>query len=247
MKYLEIKAEGFLSNFIKCFWEFQNGNEIFEYTILPDGYFDLIVEFKKNELKSIFLTGVWTKPVNIKTPANTTLFGIRCKLLAAEYLFKHTIKSILNTSIPLPIYFWEIDKLNPNNFEQFVDVLSNHINLSIKHLKEIDSRKINLFRLIYQNKIYNVSQLSEKVFWSSRQINRHFNRQFGFPLKTFINIVRCNSTYNDIAKGDVFPSEEYFDQAHYIKEMKKYTGLTPKELSKNKNDRFLQLAKRREK
>ena len=38
------------------------------------------------------------------------------------------------------------------------------------------------------------------------------------------------------------PQTDYFDQAHFIKEIKKYTGTTPKELHKNKNDRFLQLS-----
>jgi AraC-like DNA-binding protein len=38
------------------------------------------------------------------------------------------------------------------------------------------------------------------------------------------------------------PQEDYFDQAHFIKEIKKYTGTTPKELHKNENVRFLQLS-----
>lgn len=37
----------------------------------------------------------------------------------------------------------------------------------------------------------------------------------------------------------------YFDQAHFIKEIKKYTEKTPRELSKNENVRFLQLATKR--
>jgi AraC-like DNA-binding protein len=61
-------------------------------------------------------------------------------------------------------------------------------------------------------------------------------------LKSFLNIVRCNSSYKDISKGNLFPSENYFDQAHFIKEIKRYTGTTPSKLFKNENVRFLQLA-----
>jgi len=241
MKYREIKTDGFLNNFVKCFWEYDNQQTEIEYTILPDGYFDLIVEFENGSLKNILLTGVWTKPVNIKIKKGAKLFALRCKLLSAEYLFKHEIKSLLNTSAVLPLNFWELNKLNFNNFEKAVSILSNQINLSLKHLNKIDNRKIELFNLIYLEDNYNVNELSEKIIWSSRQINRYFNGQYGFPLKTFLSIVRCYAAYSDIAKCELLPAKEYFDQSHFIKQVKKYTGATPRELSKNKNDRFLQL------
>ncbi|MGL5890192.1 MAG: AraC family transcriptional regulator, partial [Bacteroidia bacterium] len=69
----------------------------------------------------------------------------------------------------------------------------------------------------------------------------YFNSRFGFPLKEFLKIVRCNASYKDIAGGNLSPQKNFFDQAHFIKELKKYTGKTPKELYKNENGRFLQL------
>ena len=111
-----------------------------------------------------------------------------------------------------------------------------------KDFKEIDKRKSNLFELVYQDKITTVSELSEEIHWSSRQINRYFNSQFGFPLKEFLKIVRCNASYDHVSKGQLSPQEDYFDQSHFIKDIKTYTGTTPKKLYKNKNDRFLQLS-----
>ena len=46
MKYREIKPIGFLTNFIQSFWEYETFSTDFEHTIIPDGYFDLIVEFE---------------------------------------------------------------------------------------------------------------------------------------------------------------------------------------------------------
>lgn len=241
MKYQEIKPEGFLSNFIKCFWEYQNTENDIAHTILPDGYFDLIVKIEGDSVKNIMLTGVWTKPVNVVIKKETKLFAIRFKLISAEYIFKQEIKSIIDNAVFLPENFWDLNTFSFDSFEQAVYKLSSRISLSLKHLKEIDERKIKLFELIYQSKISNVQQLSGKIFWSSRQINRYFNKQYGFPLKTFLSIVRCRSRFADIAKGEYFTAEEYFDQAHFIREVKKYTGATPGELSKNENDRFLQL------
>ena len=241
MKYREIKIDGYLSNFIKCFWEYEN-NEKVEHCILPDGYFYLIAEYEYGILTKLKLTGVWTKPVTVSLPPSTKIFAIRFKLISAEYLFQQEIKSILDKTQLLPTNFLGIDTIKNDSLEQFVSTLSNQINHSIKHLKKIDERKINLFRHIYEGKNYSVNQLSKIIFWNSRQMNRYFDKQFGFPLKTFLNIVRCNDTYHDIANGKLYSTTKYTDQAHYIKEIKKYTGTTPTKLAENKNDRFLQLS-----
>lgn len=243
MKYREIEPNGFLNNFVKCFWYYETTNTEVQHTILPDGYFDLIAEFENKILITIKLTGIWTKPKDILISKNTKFFAIRFKLLAIEYIFQKEIKSILDATVNLPFSFWSIDKYNPDEFENFVSDTTNNLDASLKHLNQIDSRKLKLFELVYQQRAKTVAEISSKVFWSSRQINRYFQTQFGITLKEFINIVRCNATYEEISKGNLNPNSNYFDQAHFIKEIKKYTGATPKELNKNKNDRFLQLSK----
>jgi len=242
MDYQEIQATGFLSNFIKCFWKYEHTQDDTEHTILPDACFDLIVDFKNGILQDISLTGVWAKPINVTVTKGTTFFAIRFKIIAAEYIFKREIKSILNTMVSLPSDFWNLNTISCNEFEKFINTLSRQMALSLKHLKVIDDRKLKLFNLIYNKGYYNVKNISENVHWSSRQINRYFDQQYGFPLKTLLNIVRCNTSYKNIAQGKLYATKEYTDQAHFIKEIKKYTENTPSQLSKNKNDRFLQLS-----
>ncbi len=241
MEHIEIPPNGFLQNFIQCFWSHKTTDKPILHTILPDGYFDLIAEFEDGILTIVKLTGIWTKPQNIDIPENKTFFAIRFKLLAAEYIFQREIKSILDTSQELPFHFWNIDRCKSNEFEKFVNNTTTHIENSIKHLNEIDSRKLKLFDFVYSRQIKTVAELAEKVSWSSRQINRYFNTQFGFSLKEFLKIVRFKSYYKQLSEGILSPEDDYFDQAHFIKEVRKYAGVTPKELHKNENDRFLQL------
>lgn len=242
MKHRNIKIDGFLSNFINCFWEQDNIQKEVEFTILPDGYFDLIFEIKNNEILNISLTGIWTNQINVRIKENTKLIGIQFKLIASEYIFKESIKHILNSETVLPTDFWGAKNLPFDNLEKITDSLTKTIHYGLKNLKEIDNRKFKLFNTLYRQKgNISVKELSETVSWSSRQINRYFNQQFGFSLKTFLNILKCKSSYRDIAKGKLSPTQDYYDQAHYIKEVKRYTGNTPKELYKNENDRFLQL------
>jgi AraC-like DNA-binding protein len=247
MSYKEIKPTGILSNFVQSFWYYETAEKAVSHTILPDGYFDLIAEFDSHKITRVKLTGMWTTPKDIQIPENTTFFAIRFKLLALEYFFKTEIKSILNTALNLPLSFWNIDSFTYDEFEKFVTVVSENLNSELSRLNEIDNRKLKLFEFVYQHQIKTVSEISTQIFWSSRQINRYFNSRFGIPLKEFLKIVRCNAAYHEISNGNLKPQNDFFDQAHFIKEIKKYSHTTPTELHKNKNDRFLQLSTRKEK
>ncbi len=108
---------------------------------------------------------------------------------------------------------------------------------------DIDERKRKLFALIYAtNGSISVSEVAERICWESRQINRYFRRQFGLSLKAYCNILRFRSSLDHIAQGKLFPQEHFFDQTHFIKEVKKFSGVVPKELLKNENDRFILLS-----
>lgn len=242
MDYNEIHTTGLLNAFVKYFWRYKHSGEDTEYTILPDASFDLVVDFENNELENIYLTGIWTKPFKLTVTRGATLLAVRFKIIAAEYLFNREIKSLLNGMTILTKDFWNIHMAKSTEFEQFSSDLSERMIDILNKRKKIDNRKLKLFNLIYSEKFQSVKELSEKTGWSNRQINRYFNQYFGFPLKPFLNMVRCNAAYSNIAAGKLYPEKEYTDQAHYIKEIKKYTDSTPSQLYKNENDRFLQLS-----
>jgi len=241
MKYEEVKTEGYLSNFIKCFWTSETSSQNIEHTILPNGYFDLIVEIKNGKMDIIKLTGIWIIPIDIKTASNTKIFAVRFKPLATELLENINLKALLNSFTLVQNTVLNLDTLSFDSFAKFSRHIERHFENQIEQSRTICPRKISLFQQIFKKETFKVQELSEKSFWTSRQINRYFNSEYGISLKTYLNIVRCNSTYKNIVRKEPYHQNEYFDQAHYIKETKKYTGVAPKELNRNKNDRFLQL------
>ena len=242
MNYQEKNTKGFISNFIKSFWEFKTLEKECNYEILPDGFFDLIFEIKNEQITKVSLTGVWTRQIQISIPKNTKMIGVRFKLISAEYIFNQSIKKLKNTRTELPLTFLGCENFAFQGFEKFTDSLTEKLQYGLKNLKETDNRKFELFKILYQrNGEISVKELSERIFWSSRQINRYFNSRFGFPLKTFCNILKCHFSLKHIAKGELFPENDYYDQAHFIKQVKQITGSTPTNLYLNKNDRFLQL------
>ena len=242
MNYQEKHTKGFISNFVKSFWEFETDGKECNYEILPDGFFDLIFEIQNGQLSKVSLTGVWTKQIQISIPTDTKMFGVRFKLISADYLFKKSIKELKNTKTEFPSTFLGSENFNFDNFEEVIDSITKELQYGLINLKKIDNRKFELFKILYEQKgEVSVKELSEKICWSSRQINRYFNSRFGFSLKTFCNILKCHSSLKHIANGKFFPENDYYDQAHFIKQVKQFTGTTPTSLHLNENDRFLQL------
>lgn len=115
----------------------------------------------------------------------------------------------------------------------------------IRNGKAFDERKQKLFKLLFQtNGSLTIQEIANQIFWTSRQINRYFNATFGLSLKSYCNILKCKQSFDDIKKGKLFPEKNYTDQPHFIREIKKHTGTTPKILAKNENDRFIQFSTR---
>ncbi len=232
-----------LACFVDSFWCLRNETGVKKETIgLPDGRVDLFLFKSAIDEFRIILLGLGTQPHEEATiPVDGQLFCISFKLLAVEYLLRENIVDIINSGKFLVQDFWGFSEQDLVSFDQFVDKAVNKIKSLIPN--DIDERKRKLFDLIYKsNGTIPIAELSEKVFWNSRQINRYFNQRFGLSLKTYCNILRFRSSLDHIVKGKLSPGEHFFDQTHFIKEIKRFSGVVPKELLKNKNDRFILLS-----
>ncbi len=240
IQYKIIEAEESISDFVERFWMLSNHSESEkEIVVIPDGRIDIFFTYSDTESFNVSLMGLENEPTQTMFPAKTVIFAVNLKLLAIEYLLNTSISNILNEMQHLPADFWGITQKDLNDFDSLCIKLTNKIKTLIP--KEVDDRKRKLFDLIYSsNGSLSVTELSEKVVWSSRQINRYFNQMFGLSLKTYCNILRFRASVQHIKEGILFPEQNFTDQAHFIKEVKKLSGVTPKELFKNKNDRFLQ-------
>jgi len=231
-----------LSDFVESFWMLHNPSDSEkEIVVLPDGRVDLIFSQSDTEPFRIILSGIETYPDKAILPAKSMMFAVSFKLPAIEYILKSNISSLLNYAAFLPVDFWNINATDLNDFHLFCKKISEKIRSLVP--VDIDKRKIKLFDLIYSSKgSLTVKEFSEKVFWNSRQINRYFNQQFGLSLKAYCNILRFRASLDHLAQGKLYPELKFADQSHFIKEIKKFSGVVPKELVKNKNDRFIQFS-----
>ncbi len=241
-EYKFIKPDKSLAGFVESFWLLQNHSDSDkEIVVLPDGRIDLIFTQSATEPFQITLLGIGTHHDQAIFTRKTTMFAVSFKLLAAEYILQNTVSNLLDTAPNLSADFWNFNATDLNSFELFCEKATQKVQSLLP--KELDDRKQKLFDLIYSsNGELTVNKLSQKVFWSSRQINRYFNQQFGLSLKAYCNILRFRASFQHIKEGKLLPQQNFADQSHFIKEIKKLSGVSPKELNRNQNDRFIQFS-----
>jgi len=113
MIYKEFQPDKLLTDFVKNYWWFDNStNQQLDFTILPDGCFDLIVSFGSYTQDEISLTGLWSKQVEVSIEPNRQLFGIRFKLLAVDYILQQNISSFSDSEQVKENDFWQLDKIS---------------------------------------------------------------------------------------------------------------------------------------
>nr|WP_262895832.1 helix-turn-helix transcriptional regulator [Aureivirga marina] len=80
-----------------------------------------------------------------------------------------------------------------------------------------------------------VNELSKQVNSNRRMLARKFSSDVGLSPKQLSKIVRLQNSLKSLLQKEktsltnLAYENEYFDQAHFIKDFKEFTGITPKE------------------
>ncbi len=241
--YNEIYPSKELDDFVSLYFEACNLSDIPEkITICPDGYFKLIIQILDGKIISYFLTGLWINEVEIVIPPKVTTYGIKFKIIAPEYILKREIKSVLNSVEQLNSSYFGIKDLKLTSFNDIVTQLEKILYEKLPSKNQILGNRLRLSQFLYGNyEDIQANEVARQIYWSHRQINRYLNKYTGITLKKYLNIQKCYRSYLHIREGEFFPEKGFFDQAHFIREVKKHTGHTPKILFQKQNDQFIQL------
>ena len=238
--YVARKPDGQLSDFIESFWMLSNNtDEDKPIVLVPDGRIDLAFSFTKPY--ELTLLGLESHPSQTVLTAREVIFAISFKLLALEYLFDKKFHILIDTAYSLPAAYFGVALEELSDFNQFCDQFTTKLTLVFD--RKIDVRKKKLVELLYASKgAITIKELAGQVNWSARQINRYFNQQFGLSVKSYCTILRFRASFEQIKEGKFYPEQDFADQAHFIKDVKRFSGVTPKELNRNIDDRFIQFS-----
>ncbi|WP_375437325.1 helix-turn-helix domain-containing protein [uncultured Hymenobacter sp.] len=242
IEYQTLAPPAVLAEFVESFWRLVNHSDSGQpVVIVPDGRVDVFFAYSATEPYHVLLLGLDTQPSAQVLPPHTHIFAISWTLLGADYLLPVRLADLPQHAGYLPLDYLGINAADLSDFAGCCAKASAQLQQLIP--AEIDRRKRKLFNLLYAtNGTLTVEAYAEAAAWSSRQINRYFQQEFGLSLKAYCTILRFRAALPGLKAGKLFPEEHFADQAHFIREVKKYAGVVPKELARNQNDRFIQFS-----
>ena len=159
-------------------------------------------------------------------------------------MFNFNVKESLNDSQSIALKDFGLNsQILLDSLNGFPEFLMNYLDeqfLKFLPQNKSDIRLKKCFELIdYSVGNITVNEISKTIGLSSRQLHRLVNNMIGIGIKDYSKIVRFKKSLRDVKnnKTDYF---HYYDQSHYIKEIKHFTGITPEKLDIKNNDRFIQ-------
>jgi AraC-like DNA-binding protein len=260
---MEIKTflpSNILSPYIKYYWIYTTDKESLTEVIYPSGYVELAINISNGNLTTM-INDRYIKMPNIEVLGQLTLPGkftitngirlliIRFYPYASSLFFPNKVSDFTNDSIDLndilnneAIGLYNI-MIEQDSINKKIDILELFL---IQKLRSNEKKleKLKLAQSIcgqIENYVepFRIKNLASYYGFSERYIQKLFLDFIGISPKSFFNIQRFNKSLKLIQSKD--PSLTsiaydcgYFDQSHFIREFKTFSGVTPsKFLSKS--------------
>ena len=127
-------------------------------------------------------------------------------------------------------------------FEKRVQLFCEYLNSMNRESFMVKDNVAEIIDLIYHSGgNVNIHELAKQICYSERQLSRLFSEALGYPPKLFARIVRFQHIVGSILKNPheaqtavsrFIEDANYSDQAHFQREFKEFTTLTPREFMK---------------
>lgn len=259
MNYQTFEPDQDLTAFIKCYWTLESPKEETpeKQTIVPDGcmemifhYGDLYKQYLDNRNSIIqprcFVIGQLTQPLEIKPTGETGIFSVRFHPEGFLPFTTVPIKEMENTAVSLEKLFGkdgqEIGQqvLNANSTSERIILIEMFLLDRLTDIETIDRFvKSTVETIMTANGQLSINELSRDSKVNRRQLLRKFYSAIGLSPKQLSRTMRLqaalkmllNDQFSNLA--ELAYENEYYDQAHFIKEFKEFTGSTPKEFYGN--------------
>ena len=244
-----------LQPFIKCFWSLEDHDvksEPVKQRVLPDGcmemifhYGDLYRQYFEDGTSLIqprsFIYGQITKYIEI---APTGVSGI----ISARFLpdgicpfINIPLSALENKAVPLAKIFNEYGKLleeqviKANDNQERIKLIETFLLSKLTERPVIDAITKSCVEVIFQSKgQIALTQLADKMNINRRNMERKFTSVIGISPKQLARVARLQATLKMLGQKratsltEIAYENGYFDQAHFIKDFKEFTGMSPK-------------------
>ncbi|AJA70119.1 AraC family transcriptional regulator [Myroides odoratimimus] len=257
MHYREILPILPLRDYVRYFWVLENSNDKAEkqtFKILPDGIPTLIYQDRPNLFldqyhqvaPQLYVYGQFSQFTDQSVEGSFRIIGAYLEPTALKALFKYDAIEFSNKNIAL-------EDIVPNTLlEQLVhtDTIEEKIGLLSSFLLEqiqynrFENKKIDYISLLLQ-KGKSLKEIQDEINISEKTLERLVKQYIGMSPKLFSRIMRFQSSL-DLLRESKFKNlttlsyqSDYYDQSHYIREFKEFTGVSPKEFIKSSDEQLI--------
>lgn len=255
MNYKTFEPTTSLRALLKCFWTLESpatGNSE-KQRIVPDGcmemifhYGDLYKQHTSDDNFAIqpraFVFGQITSPLDIEPTGFTGIIAARFRPDGFTPFSNSSVKEMENRAVPLQELFGEDGhKLEEKVLkaainEDRIKIIEAFLFEKLHTPDAIDRiAKSSVEVMMQLNGQVSVDELSGQLNISRRQLERKFSSVIGLSPKQLAKIIRLQATLKMLEKKQ-FTSltslaydNGYFDQTHFIKDFKEFTGMSPKQ------------------
>jgi AraC-like DNA-binding protein len=255
MDYQTYLPQDELTAFVKCYWTLSAAAMAKEerQRIVPDGCMEMI--FHAGDLyrqylpdqtvitqPKCFVFGQITQPLEIAATGETNIFAVRFHPEGCLPFINIPIREMDNKAVALDYLFGEQGKTlgervcAAKNVTEQINLVENFL---LQHIKnpEISDRiaALSVQTLLELKGQLSVDELADQVQVHRRQLERKFATIIGLSPKQLAKIIRLQATLKMMNERkfehltELAYENGYFDQAHFIKDFKEFTGVTPGE------------------
>lgn len=257
MLYKKIIPNKILAPYIESIWIQDNDSDASKIdfqptTVLPATKTDFIFHFKdpfvqidNNKditLPKFLFCGQRTKPVKVKASGKTGMIIFNMSPFRISSLINLNMSETIDRSID----FYDIfnNKILRDIEEKFDEADDPFKKIKIMEDFLISTLEGNKEDLLVSNIAGNInfnfgklhiSKIAKEYKISRRNLFRRFNNNFGVNPKQFSRIIRFQKTLylkkSGMPWADICEKCNYYDQSHFINEMKEFSGVTPDKIT----------------
>ncbi|NOT74371.1 MAG: AraC family transcriptional regulator [Cyclobacteriaceae bacterium] len=252
MDYKTFDPSDELTAFIKCFWTLEAPQEVEpeKQRIVPDGCMEMIFHYgnlfrqyngSENFIQPrCFVFGQITSPLDIEPTGATSIFAVRFFPDGFTPFATMPLIKMENRPVALSELYGEEgvileqEMMSLLSNEERIQILENFFLKKLVTPDAIDRLvKSSIETIIDLNGNLSVGELSDQLNINRRQLERKFHSVIGLSPKQLSKIVRLQSSLKMLANkdsvnlGEVALESNFYDQSHFIKDFKEFTGMNP--------------------
>ena len=241
--YRTINACSRINHWVSSFWQLdvEQGNYI--YRSVADNCVDWIINLLDPD--ESFLVSPFTTPIEFPLTGPVSYFGIRFRTLGYQGLTHlplgewNDVQTVKAEEILMPDLLEQIQNCAYafSQFNQRCDAISKILQASLKY-PVIDTRLMQFFRLVNDGSLLSTEagKLQSIEFGrTQRQVRRLSQLHLGLSMKSFIRVSRFQNVLHLMHMNRFDKQaflEHFYDQSHFIREFKYFTGTTPDKFGK---------------